>query len=95
MDELAPALAIVSIFLGLPWIIFHYITKWKGAATLTAEDENLLDELHDTARRLDDRLCSIERIMTAENPGWRQIACDPAATGIEDNNLQSLKRIKQ
>ena len=66
------ALAIVSIFIGLPWLIFHYVTKWKSAATLTGADEQLLDALHDTARRLDDRLCSIERIMTAENPNWRQ-----------------------
>ena len=29
-------------------------------------------ELPERARRLDDRLCSIERIMTAENPNWRQ-----------------------
>jgi hypothetical protein len=27
---------------------------------------------YDAARRLDDRLCTIERIMTAENPDWRQ-----------------------
>lgn len=66
------ALAIVSIFVGLPWLIFHYVTKWKTAATLTSGDEKLLDELHDAARRLDDRLCTIERIMTAENPDWRQ-----------------------
>ena len=43
--------ALVSIFVMLPWIIFHYISKWKTAATLTTEDENLLDELHDLARR--------------------------------------------
>jgi len=66
------ALAIVSIFVGLPWLIFHYVTKWKQAATLTGSDEKLLDDLHDAARRLDDRLCTIERIMTAENPDWRQ-----------------------
>ena len=66
------ALAIVSIFVGLPWLIFHYVTKWKTAATLTSGDEKLLDELHDAARRLDDRICTIERIMTAENPNWRQ-----------------------
>ena len=66
------ALAIVTIFIGLPWVIFHYITKWKTAATLTSGDEKLLDELHEAARKLDDRLCSIERIMTAENPNWRQ-----------------------
>jgi phage shock protein B len=64
--------ALVSIFIGLPWLVFHYITKWKTAARLTGSDENLLDDLYDAARRLDDRLCSIERIMTAENPTWRQ-----------------------
>ena len=39
---------------------------------LSIEDEKLLDELHETARRLDDRLGTIERIMTAENPRWRE-----------------------
>ncbi len=64
---------IVAIFvIGLPWLIFHYVTKWKQAATLTQGDEKLLDDLYEAARRLDDRLCTIERIMTAENPEWRQ-----------------------
>jgi phage shock protein B len=73
VDEVfIPVIAIVSLFIGLPWLVFHYITKWKTAATLTGSDEKLLDELHDAARRLDDRLCTIERIMTAENPAWRQ-----------------------
>lgn len=71
-DNLIPLMAIVTLFIGLPWLIFHYITKWKTAATLTSGDEKLLDELHEAARRLDDRLCTIERIMTAENPNWRQ-----------------------
>ena len=77
------------LFIGLPWLIFHYITKWKSQATLTNEDEKLLDELHDLARRLDDRMCSIERIMTADNPNWRQVACDPAEIGIEDRTVTS------
>ena len=72
MGMLIGGLAIVTLFIGLPWLIFHYVTKWKQAATLTRSDEKLLDELHDAARRLDDRLCTIERIMTAENPDWRQ-----------------------
>jgi phage shock protein B len=84
--------AIVAIFIGLPWIIFHYITKWKSQATLTTEDENLLDELHDVARRLEDRVCTIERIMTAENPAWRAIACDPVS-GLEDRSMDSIRRI--
>ena len=73
MDEnIIPFVAIVTLFIGLPWLVFHYITKWKTTSTLTSGDEKLLDELHEAARKLDDRLCSIERIMTAENPNWRQ-----------------------
>jgi phage shock protein B len=80
------------LFIGLPWLIFHYITKWKSQATLTNEDEKLLDELHDLARRLDDRMCSIERIMAADNPNWRQVACDPADLGIEDRTVTNQPR---
>jgi phage shock protein B len=71
-DALVALIVVPILFIGLPWLIFHYVTKWKSAAKLTGSDEKLLDELHDAARRLDDRLCTIERIMTAENPNWRQ-----------------------
>jgi phage shock protein B len=71
-DVLIPAIVVPIIFIGLPWLIFHYITKWKTAATLTSGDEKLLDDLQDAARRLDDRQCTIARIMTPENPNWRQ-----------------------
>ena len=85
MDEfLLPVMIVGMLFIGLPWLIFHYVTKWKQAPKITNEDEKLMEELYDLARRLDDRMCSIERIMTAEDPNWRAIACDPASTGIED-----------
>ncbi|HEX8191761.1 MAG TPA: envelope stress response membrane protein PspB [Allosphingosinicella sp.] len=90
MDEvLIPVFVVGVLFLGLPWIIFHYITKWKSAATLTREDEDLLDELHDVARRLDERMCSIERILAAENPNWRAVACDPVDLALEDRRSAS------
>ncbi|MDB5663360.1 MAG: phage shock family protein [Sphingomonas bacterium] len=70
-DVFLPIVICGMLFIGLPWILFHYVTQWKKAGTLSVEDENLLDELHDTARRLDDRLRSIERIIAADNPEWR------------------------
>jgi phage shock protein B len=82
-DFVGPVIICSILFIGLPWVIFHYITKWKTAATLTGSDEKLLDELHDAARRLDDRLNTIERIMTAENPGWRNHA-------LPESNRQHL-----
>jgi len=71
-EGMIATIAIVTLFIGLPWLVFHYITKWKQSATLSQPDEKLLDDLYEMARRLDDRMCSIERIMTAENPEWRQ-----------------------
>ena len=71
-ETVIPIVIVGMLFIGLPWLIFHYVTQWKKSATLTGEDEKLLDELNDLARRLDERMCSIERIMTAENPNWRQ-----------------------
>ncbi len=93
MEEvIIPVVIVGMLFIGLPWLVFHYITRWKTAATLTNEDEKLMEELYDLARRLDDRMCSIERIMTAENPNWRAIACDPASTGIEDRTAAPAPR---
>jgi len=83
MGEEFIAIPIVGIlFLGLPWIILHYVTRWKTAATLTGEDEKLLDELWDAARRLEDRLGNVERIIAADNPDWRPTA-RPAPTDYD------------
>jgi phage shock protein B len=60
-----------TLFIGLPWIILHYMTKWKTAATLTNDDEALLDELYQLARRLEDRVETVERLVAADNPDFR------------------------
>jgi phage shock protein B len=70
-DIIAPIVVVGMLFIGLPWIIFHYVTKWKSAATLPVEDERLLDDLYDLARRLEDRLHTVERIIAADDPNWR------------------------
>jgi phage shock protein B len=96
MEAVVPLFGVFMVFVAFPWIILHYVTQWKRSATLTIEDERLLDELHDLARRLDDRVCTVERIMTAENPNWRSLGCDPAATGIEDlrghDTIETIRR---
>jgi len=97
MEDLPKIVTVLTtlgiLFVALPWLIFHYITKWKMAATLTGADERLLDEMHDIARRLDDRLMTVERIMTADNPNWRALADEPSPEPIEDKS-DSLRRIK-
>ncbi len=71
MDGIIAIIIVALLFVGFPWVILHYVTQWKKNASLTREDENLLDGLHDSARRLDDRLGNIERIIAADNPNWK------------------------
>jgi phage shock protein B len=81
-----PVFAIGILFLGLPWLVLHYVTKWKQAKTLTGEDEQLLDELYDTARRLEGRLQTVERIITADHPDFRPaVRSDDELARIEMN----------
>jgi len=58
------------LFIGLPWLILHYITRWKTAATLTTGDEQLLEELYQLARRLEERMETVERLVAADHPGF-------------------------
>jgi phage shock protein B len=76
--DLTPFLVVCALFIGLPWVILHYITKWKTAATLTSGDERLLEELYTLARRLEERMDTVERLVAAENPQFR-----PARLGAE------------
>lgn len=78
--------SILTLFVGLPWLIFHYITQWKKNATLTVEDENLLDELHMLARRLEDRMNTIERIVAADSPSFR-----PSLRSDSDEEYERLR----
>lgn len=94
-DFFLPIFIVGILFIGLPWIIFHYVSKWKTASALTTEDEKLLDDLYDLARRLDDRMCTIERIIQAENPNWRSVACDPVESVLEDRSARVLEDVSR
>ncbi|WP_298673738.1 envelope stress response membrane protein PspB [uncultured Sphingomonas sp.] len=71
-DVIVPVFVCGILFIGLPWLIMHYVTKWKQApGAMTTEDEQLLDELHSLARRLEDRVNTVERLVAADNPDFR------------------------
>lgn len=65
-------IVVPAIVIGLPWLIMHYVTKWKAAATITTDDEALLDDLYQLAKRLDDRMETVERLVAADHPDFRQ-----------------------
>jgi phage shock protein B len=88
-DIVVPVVAIGGIFVGLPWIILHYMTKWKTAATLTNSDEALLEELYQLARRLDDRMQTVERLVSSEHPDFQPLGSTPGRN-IDSNPLHDV-----
>ncbi|MGK6320213.1 envelope stress response membrane protein PspB [Sphingomonas sp. DT-204] len=86
---LLPVFICGILFIGLPWLVFHYITKWKQAPRITEEDEKLLDEMFLTARRLEERLQTVERILAADNPDFRP---GPGASSAADTDYDYIRR---
>ena len=83
---------IPALFLGLPWIILHYITKWKTAATITTDDEHLLDELYQLAKRLDERMDTVERLVASDNPEFKPARIQHDRE-IDNEPLRELDRL--
>ncbi len=82
------------VVVALPWLVLHYMTKWKTAATLTNDDESLLEELYQLARRLDDRMDTVERLVAADNPDFQRARLLPDRE-VDDLPLREIEALRQ
>ncbi|WP_322963347.1 envelope stress response membrane protein PspB [Sphingomonas fuzhouensis] len=87
LDDLLPILVCGMLFIGAPWLILHYVTKWKHAPKITDEDEKMLDEMYLLARRLEDRVNTVERIIAADHPDFKP--------GLSQSEWRSEQRLGQ
>ena len=91
--EFEVVLAIIAIFIGLPWMVLHYMTKWKTAPTITADDEVLLEELYNLAKRLDERMDTVERLVASDDPSFapaRRLIADQEKDNQQLRELEAL-----
>ena len=66
------ALLVVFLVIVAPiWLILHYATRNSASRKISSKDEALLEDLHESARRLEDRIHTLERILDADDPQWR------------------------
>jgi phage shock protein B len=65
-----PAVLFMVIVAPL-WLIFHYVTVWKTQRNAGRSDQGAVNTMWDTARRLEDRVAALEKLLDAEAPGWR------------------------
>jgi phage shock protein B len=54
------------------WLVLHYVTRWRSSRTLSREDERMLVDLWESAKRMELRIQTLEKILDAEAPQWRR-----------------------
>ncbi len=59
--------AITSVFIAFPALVFHYITLWRKQKTLLPDDERMLEDLWRSARAMERRIETMEDLMDADD----------------------------
>jgi phage shock protein B len=93
MDFGSEIFVVPAIFIGLPWVILHYVTKWKTAATITTDDEVLLEELYNLAKRLDQRMETVERLVASDDPDFTPARRLMADHDADNESLRELDKL--
>lgn len=88
---------VLAGFIGVPWVILHYVTKWKTAATITVDDETLLEELYQLAKRLDERMDTVERLVASDNADFKpaRVLADLQEDNDQLRELEQMLAVKK
>ena len=65
-DELIAIVGILSVFVFAPWMLFHYITKWREQKTLRPDGERIMEDLWHAAKRMERRIEALEALIESE-----------------------------
>ena len=71
MDFEVPVILFLAVVAPI-WIIAHYATRWRATKSLSSDEEQLLEELWESAGRMEQRINALERILDAEVTDWRK-----------------------
>ena len=71
MDFEVPVILFLAVVAPI-WIIAHYATRWRATKALSSDEEQLLEQLWESAERMEQRINALERILDAEVTDWRK-----------------------
>jgi phage shock protein B len=70
---MAEVIAVLFVSIVLPLVVvLHYVTKWKEAKGLTREDEKMLEDIWESAQKMESRINALETILDQQAPDWRK-----------------------
>ncbi len=72
MEEIIVAPVIIFMIIVAPiWLILHYKSKRQISQGFSEEEYTQLSELSELADKMADRIKTLEAILDAETPDWR------------------------
>jgi len=72
MEEIIVAPVIIFMIIVAPiWLVLHYRSKKQVSQGLSQEEYIQLSELSEVADNMADRIQTLEAILDAETPNWR------------------------
>jgi phage shock protein B len=83
MAGMVGLVAILSLFVVLPWMILHYISKARSNNSLSEEDGRMLEDLWRSAKTMERRIETMERLLEPEGTVIRP---RPSTTSRGDMN---------
>jgi phage shock protein B len=73
MAEVPAIIAIIMVTVVLPLVVvLHYVTKWKEAKGLSREDEKMIEEIWESAQKMESRINALETILDERAEDWRK-----------------------
>ena len=89
MEEVIMAPVIIFMILVAPiWLILHYRSKRQISQGLSEEEYNQLSELSELADKMADRIKTLEAILDAETPDWRNKVLTNAAGSYFESRVK-------
>lgn len=76
-------ITIICLFVILPWMILHYISKARSSSALSEEDGRMLEDLWRSAKTMERRIETMERLLEPEGAVIRP---RPSTTSRGDMN---------
>lgn len=70
--------AIFGVFVAPMWLFLHYRSKRRAEASLSDDERAELERLSVAARRMSERIETLESILDERTPDWRsRVAAGP------------------
>ncbi|MDE8347625.1 MAG: envelope stress response membrane protein PspB [Acidocella sp.] len=73
-DNITSILLALFVIVLPTWMTFQYLTKARSGRRMSESEAQMMDQLLQTAARMETRMATLERILDAEVPGWRHTA---------------------